>query len=156
MISVSFFFKFIKLLDTGARIYKWRRTLKFFERERAIKNAHFWSVPSKFCLRRRKFGKNSVFIMIFESSDNQFVRPYKISAKFLKIASPIRKNFLPPVPDYTQKKLNHSSFYVFHNLCSTQSSVQAITGWGWLIKTFLKFKEFHLIVGCLLYPISLS
>ena len=39
---------------------------------------------SKFCLRREKLDQNRVFLLLWESSDNQFGRPKKRSTNFRK------------------------------------------------------------------------
>ena len=53
----------------------------------------FWPVFfSKTCLRRIKFGQNGAFIVIWESSENQFGRPKKIDKifeNFSKIRPPL-------------------------------------------------------------------
>ena len=53
-------------------------------------------------LRRRKFGQNSVFLVLKESSENQFGRPKKKVLKFfenfLKIRpTPLEKILDPPL-----------------------------------------------------------
>ena len=48
--------------------------------QKAPKNAFFWPVISKFCrkiLRLIKFDQSRVFLMLWESSENQFGRPKK-------------------------------------------------------------------------------
>ena len=57
---------------------------------------------SKFCLRRRNFGQNRVFVMLWESSENQFGRPKKMSTKFLNFFEnppppPLEKILDPPL-----------------------------------------------------------
>ena len=49
---------------------------------------------SNFCLRRKKFSQNSVFIMVCESSENEFGQLEKKSIKFRKFFenSPPREN----------------------------------------------------------------
>ena len=79
----------------------WAPIYTNFERERAPKKTRFFcqnfskKCPktafltvfffSKNCLRRRKFSKNRVKTVLWESSKNQFGRPKKRSSKFWKI-----------------------------------------------------------------------
>ena len=49
------------------------------------RNAFLACFFSKFCLRRRNFGQNRDFLVLWESSENQFGRPKKRSIKFRKI-----------------------------------------------------------------------
>ena len=44
----------------------------------------FFPVFSKLCLRHRKFGHNRVFLVLWESSENQFGRPKKSRQNFLR------------------------------------------------------------------------
>ena len=58
------------------------------------KKTLLWTFLSKFCLRRRNFGQNRVFLLVWEISENQFDRAEKktfdkISKNFLKIRQPL-------------------------------------------------------------------
>ena len=51
---------------------------------------------SKFCLRRIKLGQNRVFLMLWESSENQFGQPKKSRANFRKfLKTPLEKTLYP-------------------------------------------------------------
>ena len=79
----------------GERAPKTRR--KFFKN---CPKTVFLNCFSKFCLRRRKFDQNIVFLMLEESSESQFGRPKKKVVKifeiFLKIR-PLEKILDPPL-----------------------------------------------------------
>ena len=59
------------------------------------KNVYFLPVFSKFCLRRRKSGRNSVFLVLWQSSENQFGRPKKKGRQNFRF---FLKNPPPPPP----------------------------------------------------------
>ena len=67
--------------------------------QKCLKTPFFWPFFSKICLRRRKFGQIWVFIVVSESSQNQFGRFKKKVDIFFKMFFKIRhplKNFLVP------------------------------------------------------------
>ena len=102
---------------------------------------------SKFCLWRRSFGKNRVFVMIWESSENQFGRPEKNS----------RQNFFENPPPHPLDKIldpplsyfpaNHENFKllakkllglsVFNYI---QKCMNCTSGFTQLRKTGTKYK----------------
>ena len=68
----------------GARAEKTRFFIKIFEK--VPKNA-FFGLFSKICLRRTNFSQNRVFLLLWESSENQFCRLIKKEI-LLKIRPP--------------------------------------------------------------------
>ena len=68
----------------------------------------FWPVFSKFCLRRKKFDKNRVYVMLWESSEDRFGRPKKRSTKFSNF-------FLKSAPSPLEKILDPHLY-----LCASQ------------------------------------
>ena len=70
----------------------------------------FWNVFSKICLRCRKFGRNRVFLVLWESSENQFSRHrknFENTPPFEKILDPslISRHFYT---NFAVKKMNLS------------------------------------------------
>ena len=56
----------------------------------------FLACFSKFCLRRKNIDQNSGFLVLWESSENQFDQPKKNVDNFLK-NPPLEKNLDPPL-----------------------------------------------------------
>ena len=79
---------FWKIL-TKKRVFFWRALP--LEVSIHWRRTPFWPAFSKFCLRRRNFGQNRVFVLLWKSSQNQFGRPKKSRQN-------VRKFFENPPP----------------------------------------------------------
>ena len=77
------------------------KTQFFGQNFQKVSKIFFWPLFSKFRTRRRKFGEHRVFIVICESSEDQFDRPKKKkrSIKFRKFFE--NATFPPPAPPPT-------------------------------------------------------
>ena len=74
----------------GARDEKTQSFGQSFPSKKSLKKRFLDRFFSIICLPCRKFGQNRVFLVIWESSDNQFGRPNKRSTKFSIYLSKIR------------------------------------------------------------------
>ena len=91
--------QFILILRGSARQKNAFFFVKIFQK--VPKNGFFDLFFQKNCLRRRKFGQNRVFLLLWESSENQSVRPKKkVDQIFCKFAPP------PPPPPPLEKILD--------------------------------------------------
>ena len=88
------------------------------------KNA-FFGLFSKICLRRRKFGKNAVFIKVWESSENHFARPKKRQNFQIFFENPP-----PPLEKFLDPHLIQTLFYVATIKASFTFSLISVSHYG--------------------------
>ena len=69
---------------------------KFSKFSKKCQKCFFLACFSKFCLRRKNIDQNSGFLVLWESSENQFDQPKKNVDNFLK-NPPLEKNLDPPL-----------------------------------------------------------